>query len=261
MAVTSNSSILPTSNQFTSTDNGQNDIPSGHILLLEVIVGLSVAVILLLVTFADITNNCPDFVSKETKTTQSLMDNKNINVITENPAYQLVATGIGKGAHNNLYTYIYENTNSEGIQIATESNEINSSGEMFTAPNEAYPFCNEPHYEYITDAKTKEICGSEVITAPNEAYILRDQPLYLDVDFGVVTKANGETSSSTMITAPNDDESGHTRDLHQYEDVNAVTKVIKKINSSKVITSPNEAYSVRDQPLDDTSLEYDYVHL
>ena len=259
MVVTSNSSILAKSNQFTSTDNGQNDIPSGHILLLEVIVGLSVAVILLLLLI--LLTIVLILLARKRKTTQSLMDNKNINVITENPAYQLVATGIGEGAHNDLYTYIYENTNSEGIRIATQSNEINSSGEMFTAPNEAYPFCNEPHYEYITDVKTKEICGSGGTTAPNEAYILCDQPVYLDVDFGVVTKANGETSSSTMITAPNDDESGHTLDLHQYEDVNAVTKVIKKINSSKVITSPNEAYSVRDQPLDDTSLEYDCVHL
>ena len=255
MAVTSNSSTLPTSSQFTSTDIQQNDNPSNHILLLEVTVSLSVAVILLLVLISIVLI----LLARKRKTTQSLVDNKNINVITENPAYQSVATGISKGAHNDLYTYIYENTDAEGIQIATESNEINSSGEMFTAPNEAYPFCNEPHYECITDVKTKEICSSEVTTAPNEAYTLCDQPLYLDVDIGVVTKANGETSNSTMTTAPNDDESGHTRDLHQYEDVNAVTKTIEKIK--RVITSPNEAYSVRDQPLDDTSLEYDYVHL
>ena len=110
----------------------------------------------------------------------TIINGQQKNVITENPAYRSVATGIGKGAHNDLYTYIYENTDAEGIQIATESKYvINSSGEMFTAPNEAYLFCNEPHYEYITDVKTKEICGSEVTTAPNEAYILRDQPLLL----------------------------------------------------------------------------------
>ena len=235
-AVTSNDSTTRPSTIST-------DIDSSRTLLLEVIVGLSLAVILLLLLI--LITIVLILLARKRKTTHSLID-KNINVITENPAYQSLGTYtvVGEGAHNDLRMYVSENTDAEGIQIETE---INNSSEMVTTPNEAYPFCNEPHYEYIADVKPNEICHSEVTTTPNEAY-------------GVVSTANDETSSDAMITAPSNNEGDHTPDAHQYEDVNAVTEAIVEINSREVLTSPNEAYSVRDQPLDATSPEYDYVH-